>query len=1181
MTEQVKPKILIVEDEVITAMDLEDRLSAFGFEPVGKAANAQIAFKLIEKTAPDLVLMDIRLQGETDGITAAKIVKEQYGIPVIFLTAYPEESTFPGVKDVEPYGYLIKPYDDRLLKLTIETALLRKKYEKEIKTLNKLYHFISQVNQAIVRNKTRQELLSAICRIAVEIGGYKLAWIGLIDELTKMVLPVASAGDAEGYLEKLQIVLNGKPEQIGLTATALKNKRPYISRDYLCDPQLKPWWNLASAKGFGSAAAFPLTGRNKVYGALMLYSGDPELFSEKEVKLLEEIASDISYALDQFEEIRARKAAESALEESERFNTQIVNSANDGILVVDKSFKIKLWNPAMEKITGLRTSEVINRSLLESFLCTEEHGFLDILNEVLIGKEIEPIEHKYDIAATGKKGWASITFTALKNKDGEITGILAIVRDITAHKKLELERELLFNLCPDLLSVIGFDGYLKQVNPAWQKILGWATAELLSKPLIELVYPSYRKDFLRYFENLKSGRILPPFDSALKCKDGSIRWISLNTYPLYEEKLIFAVARDVTDKHLAEEQLLNSYALYSSLVESLEQCVFRKDLNGRFTFANQRFCKSLGTDLANIIGKTDFDFYPEELAKKYRNDDRKVIQTGETLDLIEENKPPGGEKTYVRVVKTPLRDASGKIIGVQGIFWDITKERQMEESLRLQSVAIESAATGIMITDPDGKILYANKALCNMSGFSSEEILGKTPSIFKSEQQDPAVYKNLWETIKTGKIWRGELLNKRKDGEHYTVELTITPITNSSGEITHYVCIQEDITIKKQMDANLRHSQKMQSITTLAGGLAHDINNALTPIVISVEMLKEEMPGPTARGLLDTISKCAHRSAELIKQVLAFGRAIEMRKTLLHPSKPIIQVYNAIKQTFPKSITIVFDIDQDVWQIYADPGYMSRTLMNLCLNSRDAMLNGGFLKLSAKNYVVDEEFARKNPEAKPGNYVLFKVIDTGTGIKPEHLDKIFDPFFTTKDVGKGVGLGLSVAHSIVKSHDGFMSVQSKVNEGTTVNIFIPAVVSEHCKTYPEQERIKKGRGECILIIEDTPAMLNTLQTALETSNYHPVVAENFETAVEKFKLHKNEISLVISDLILPVVKTVDTLKKMKSEKPELKIIVTYNADLADRIDEVVKSGFSNILQKPYPAWVLMDLIDNFLHPITE
>lgn len=1032
-----KPSILIVEDEPITAVDLYERLRALGFNPIGKVPTGEAAIEFIEKEKPDLILMDIKLQGDLDGIETAKTIRNKFNLPVVFLTAYPEDDVIARATDAHPFGCVIKPYDDRELKTAIELALFRRKTEQEINRLNRLYLFISQINQAIVRCHTREELLSMICRIATNVGGYRLAWIGLVDDETKRVFPVAYSGDSEGYLDQLIIYADDRPEGRGLTGTAIKTRKPYISHDYLKDPQLQSWWQLASMKGFRSAAALPLFIKDNVVGALMLYSSDKDCFNETEIKLLEEVAADISFALTSYYESEKRKEAEARLREIEQFNSQIIACALDGIFAFDKNLSVIFWNPAMEEITGIPQKNVLNKNVFEMSAFFNEPKLKNAFEETLSGKTFQPVELDYSFSSKNW-GWAILTVVPFRSEKGEIIGGLVFFKDITQLKKAEIEYDRLFFLLPDILCILDSDCIIRQVNPAWSKILGWSKEESIGANLCDLIAENSSSEIKNYAQKLKQGICVPSFDARVKTKDGSIRYISFNTYSAVEEGLIYVIGRDVTDKVLAEQQLRDLNVLYISLVETLEQCIFRKDRDGKFIYGNSRFCQSLGRPLQEIAGKTDFDFYPQHLAKKYRADDKMVMETGKTIDIVEENIDFAGNKKIVRVIKSPVKDSVGNIIGVQGIFWDVTKEKKAEELIKLQSAALESAANGIMIADKNGNITWVNPAIEKMTGYKKEELIGKPMSILKSGKHTKEFYDEISSTMESGRVWEGEIINKRKDGSLYMAELTITPIVSEQGKVEHFVCIQQDITEKKELDFQIHQMQRLSSVGTLAGGIAHNINNALTPIIMSAELLKNEYVSLEANVLLDTIIKCAERSADLIKQVLAVTRGVESKKELLSPAEIINDAYGIISQTFPKNITIKKDVQKDIWQIQADRGYITQMLLNLCMNSRDAMPDGGELVISARNFVADEAFTKRFLNAIPGRYVEFTVSDTGAGIPAQIIERIFDPFFTTKEIGKGAGLGLSAVRSIVRSHNGQITVNSEVGKGTVFKIYLPA-----------------------------------------------------------------------------------------------------------------------------------------------
>ena len=797
MQESRQPRILIVEGGSLTAIGLCEKVQLLDCITISDNSRSNNVIPLIEKEKPDLVLIDIRTQGESNGIEIAKSIKNKFQIPVIFITSSNEYSVLEQEKENLSYGCIVEPFTDKELKTVIEMALFRHHAEKEINRLDRLYLFISQVNQSIVRCHTRDELLSMICRIAVTFGNYDLAWIGFTDEKTKQVIPVASYGKTKGYLDKLIIYADDRPEGRGLTGTAIRTRKPYISFDYLADQRLEQWWSLALSMGFKSAAAFPLFIKDDVVGALMLYSSDKERFDETEIKLLEEVSSDISYALNSFVEVEKRRQS--------------------------------------------------------------------------------------------------------------------------------------------------------------------------------------------------------------------------------------------------EKQISDLNALYISLVESIEQALFRKDKEGKFVFGNTRFCKMLGKSIQDIIGKTDFDFYPQNLAKKYRDDDLKLMETATSIDTIEEHQTLDGKRLFVRVLKSPVRDGNGNIIGVQGIFWDVTKEKEAEELLKIQSIALESAAYGILIVSKDGIIEWANSAMEKMSGYTKNELIGNKPSILASNLHESEIFSEILEIINSEKVWQGEVINIRKNGATYPVELTITPIVSDDGKIENFVYIQQDISAKKELDTQIHRIQRLTSVATLAGGIAHNINNALTPIIMSAELLKDNYTNPESRELLDTIIKCAERSADLIRQVLAVTRGVEIKKEVLSPAEIVKGIYSIINHTFPKEIKIEISVEDNIWKIEGDNGHLNQLLLNLCLNSRDAMQQGGMLKISARNIVADEQFTHRFINAKPGNYVLFEVVDTGCGIPQEIIERIFDPFFTTKGIGKGIGMGLPAVQSIAKSHNGFVAVHSAVGVGSTFQIFLPAI----------------------------------------------------------------------------------------------------------------------------------------------
>ncbi len=365
-------------------------------------------------------------------------------------------------------------------------------------------------------------------------------------------------------------------------------------------------------------------------------------------------------------------------------------------------------------------------------------------------------------------------------------------------------------------------------------------------------------------------------------------------------------------------------------------------------------------------------------------------------------------------------------------------EEALTRRLRQLSRAVEQSPCSVVITDTEGRIEYVNPKFTAITGYTLEEVVGQKPSLLKSGHTPRETYTKLWDTITAGREWRGEFQCKKKNGDLFWESASICPIHSRSGRITHYLCVKEDITERKQMEENLLRAQRLESIGSLAAGVAHDLNNILAPIMMSASMLNDDLPSSTRRELVTTIEEAAQRGAEIVRQVLTFARGVEGRRATLNPEIVINQVFRIIRETFPKSIDFKQFVPEDIWHINGDLTQLHQVLLNLAVNARDAMPSGGTLDLSARNYAFSETTAPIFPAAKAGRYVIMEVRDSGSGIPARTIDRVFEPFFTTKGHGQGTGLGLSTALGIIRSHGGFMHVTSEEGEGSLFQVFIPA-----------------------------------------------------------------------------------------------------------------------------------------------
>ena len=492
------------------------------------------------------------------------------------------------------------------------------------------------------------------------------------------------------------------------------------------------------------------------------------------------------------------------------------------------------------------------------------------------------------------------------------------------------------------------------------------------------------------------------------------------------------------------------------------------------------------------------------------------------------------------------------------------KRQRAEEQVRVQSSALEAVANGIILTDAAGKILFGNKAFCAMTGYALEEILGKTPGFLNSGKHDANFFRALWNTILTGRVWQGELINRRKDGTLYNEEMTITPIQRSNGEISHFIAVKQDITKRKQLKEQLHQARKMEAIGQLAAGIAHDFNNLLTVIHGNVQLvlMDESQLKEENRQCLKQVADATECAADLTRQLLAFGRKQVVQFQPLDLNHVISNFTKMLKRVIGEQIALQCHYAKNLPSVNADIGMIEQILINLIVNARDAMPEGGSIVITTEAISIDAAYVETHPEAQPGKFVCITVGDTGTGINPEYLPRIFEPFFTTKESGKGTGLGLATVYGIVKQHQGWIEVSSQLGNGTTFKIFLPACASGVAKkSTPQTKAIPAGGHEKILLVEDDADVRIVTRGFLEGSGYQIWEASNGLEALNVWKTNASQIDLLLTDIVMPGgLNGWELADRLSGERPGLKVILMsgYNSDLAGKTQP-----YNYILPKPF------------------
>ena len=510
----------------------------------------------------------------------------------------------------------------------------------------------------------------------------------------------------------------------------------------------------------------------------------------------------------------------------------------------------------------------------------------------------------------------------------------------------------------------------------------------------------------------------------------------------------------------------------------------------------------------------------------------------------------------------------------QELALEFDEHRKAEEALVLQNIAIQSAANAIVITDRNGKIISVNQAFCRLSGYSQEEVIGKNTSILKSGKQPNSFYQTMWDTILSGEVWKGELENKRKDGSCYPEEMTITPVRQAGGEISHFIAIKQDITEQRKLQNQILQSQKIQSIGTLAGGIAHDFNNILGIILGYTNMIEERSSHDHKLiSSLNAIEQVVARGSALVQQILTFARKTDVLFEAVNITEVTSELFSMLQQTFPRTIVFKKKIEDALPMIRADRSQIHQVLLNLCVNARDAMPKGGTITIGAEQKTraqVTERF----PEADRPSYVCISVSDTGEGITKDVLRRIFDPFFTTKPRGKGTGLGLSVALGVVEAHHGFIDLESEIGHGTTFRLYIPVSPIEENPTESRTtyESAKKGGTETILLVEDEQYLLDMLCLILERNGYTIYRASDGIGAIATYKQHMKEIALVVTDMGLPGMSGEEEFMKLKEINPNVRVVLISGFLEPEIRTKLLEAGAEGFIQKPFKPNEILGLI---------
>lgn len=873
------------------------------------------------------------------------------------------------------------------------------------------------------------------------------------------------------------------------------------------------------------------------------------------------------------------------LRTSEMRYRRLFEMARDGILLLDHAtHKITDANPYMTELLGYSHDELLGKELWEIGLPGDEVAGQSAYRDL----QTKPTVRFEELLLQTQSGQRrEVEFVSNIYEEEGVDVVQCNIRDIT-HRKAREARLHLLNSCIENLNDIilvtkgeWHDEPGPQIvfaNRAFERISGYTQQEIIGRsPRFLQGKNTDSKVLVEIQEALRQKR---PIRRHLMnyCKDGSEYWTDMAISPVFDNEggctHYVAIEREITDEKKALEQLIWKTTFLEAMVHSSLDGIVIVDTAGNKILQNQHMVDlwQIPVEYASEADDT------KQLAWVTQQVRHPVAFLKDVQWLYDHPEEIGHDEIALldgRVFdrySAPVRDKAGQCLGRIWAIRDITQRKRNEERLVEQAALLDQTNDAIIVRDLAGHVLFWNRGAEQMYGWSREEVLGKTiPELFYDTNAEFAEVNK--QTLAHGG-WTGELRHLTKNRTRLTVEVRATLVRDADGNPKSVLAINNDITEKKKLEAQYLRVQRMESIGTLAGGIAHDLNNILAPIMMSIEMLKEMFDKPQARDILATIEVSAQRGADIVRQLLSFARGVEGERVAVQLKPLLKDLRRIISDTFPKDIRLQFSLPGDAWAILGDPTQIYQVLLNLCVNARDAMQDGGNLTITVENCLLDEHYAGMSMEAKAGHFVKIAVVDNGAGMPAEVVDKIFEPFFTTKDVNKGTGLGLSTVMAIVKSHEGFLNVYSEPGVGSTFMVYLPATdtESETARESEAQLEMPRGNGETVLVVDDEPAILQITCQTLQTYGYNVLTASNGAKAVATYAQHPKTIALVLTDMMMPIMDGAATIHALLNINPSIKIIAASGLGASGSIAKNTGLGVRHFLTKPYTAETLLKRI---------
>jgi len=1027
-----------------------------------------------------------------------------------------------------------------------------------------------KVLESIARGVPLLEILTQIARAVERQSRDMSCSVLLLDPDGRRVKHAAAPSMPPEFCRAIDGMAIGP--RAGSCGTAAFRRERVVVDDIATSDLWEGYRHLTDPFGFRACWSTPIfSPEREVLGTFALYYREARRPTERELGWIDDATHLAAIAI-----LLDRSAA--ALRFSEARYRQIIDTAYEGVWVFDADGRTLFVNQRTRDLLGYSDEELVGRGLLEFTDPAQRDR-----DERTLHRPQESSGEQYELCFRRKDGvafWAMVAASPLRNQQDQVVGTLRMITDITQLKRTEAalrqsetEFRAVFEHSAIGMALVDVEGHPVRSNPALERALGYTAKELRRMAFAEFTHPEDVNRDVALSQSLLAGeRDSYQIEKRFIRKNGEITWGRMTASLIRREDgaPVFGIGmvEDVTDRKKMEEAVRASERLRSLVYNGTSDALFYVGVEGpgryRYLSVNPAFSQATGLAEAQVVGRLLHEVLAPETLEIVLAKFGEVVREKRTVRWEQTVTFPAGVR-HGEVAMTPLCDDNGVVTNLVGTVRDVTERRQNEERILAQAKLLDRAKDAILVLDLDGVVSYWNRGAEKLYGWASREAVGRriTELIYRDTAARERAHRRLLEIGE----WNGELVQWTRAGKRVISEASWTLI-NEPGAPKAVLSINTDITARKSLELQVHRAQRMESLGTLAGGVAHDFNNILAAILANVTCASYALaPDHPTREYLAEIEKASQRASDLVRQILTFTRHQEPRRQPVKLAPLVAETLKLLRSTLPPKVELRTEFAADLPEVLAEPTQVHQVIMNLGTNAAHAMAEGpGLLSVRAERVLLQRTLLAGAVQLPAGAYARLTVEDTGAGMDEATLERIFDPFFTTKEPGKGTGLGLSVVHGIMKSYAGGISVRSTPGKGTVFTLYFPALDATAAEAPPrlpaQPAPTSSAGGERILCIDDEAAIVLVTTRLLERRGYQVVGSSDPRRALEIFESDPRQFDAVVTDVVMPELSGFDLARRLLSIRPDLPIVVTSGHIGPDEFATLTEIGVREFVHKP-------------------